>query len=91
MSDLQKEYSKYILSIGEASKIMKVHRDTLMRWEKKGILVPIRVGEKQERRYSNEQLDALIIEFMSHNNLSTKYNKYAQSCPQTIGETLKKH
>lgn len=81
------EYQKYTLTIKEASEIMKVHPDTLKRWEKKGLITPIRIGSLQERRYSNEQLANLIEKFMKPLHLSTDDDKY----PQTYAQKVRKN
>ena len=45
--------------IGEASKILGVHPQTLRKWDKEGRLKALRFGV--ERRYVKEELEELII------------------------------
>ena len=51
--------SKY-LSIKEVSEMFAVHPDTLRNWEKDGILVPLRVGKRQDRRYRPEDVEVIM-------------------------------
>lgn len=49
-----------LLSIGEVSKLFNIHPDTLRNWEKSGVLVPLRVGARQDRKYRKEDVQILI-------------------------------
>lgn len=49
-----------LLTLREAAQILKVHPNTLRLWDKKGILVAIRIGEKRARRYKKEDLEKFI-------------------------------
>jgi len=49
-----------LISLKEACRILKVHSNTLRNWDKKGILVAVRIGEKKIRRYKKEDLLAFI-------------------------------
>jgi type I restriction enzyme M protein len=49
-----------LLSISQASEIFGVHQDTLRNWEKKGTLVPLRIGDRQDRRYRPVDIEAII-------------------------------
>lgn len=40
-----------LLSLKQACDILKCHPNTLRQWDKKGILVAIRFGERKDRRY----------------------------------------
>jgi len=40
-----------LLKLKEAAEILNVHPNTLRLWDRKGILVAIRIGEKKIRRY----------------------------------------
>lgn len=48
-----------LFSIKQVSDIFGVHPDTLRNWEKEGILVPLRVGNRQDRRYRPEDIEAI--------------------------------
>lgn len=52
--------NKKLLKISEASELLNVHPNTLRKWDKKGILKPIRIGERGDRRYKLEDLERLI-------------------------------
>jgi len=47
---------KILLSISQASKILGVDKDTLRNWEKKGIITPLRVGPRQDRKFRSEDI-----------------------------------
>ena len=49
-----------LLSIGQVSEIFGIHHDTLRNWEKKGLLVPLRVGDRQDRRYRPADIETII-------------------------------
>ena len=40
-----------LIDITEAARILKVHRETLRRWDNSGKLKAIRVGSRQDRMY----------------------------------------
>jgi hypothetical protein len=42
----KKTSAKALLSIGEVSTIFGIHQDTLRNWDKKGILVPLKIGPR---------------------------------------------
>src|SRR3989338_7931587 len=48
-----------LLSITQVSDIFGVHPDALRNWEKDGILVPLRVGKRQDRKYRPEDIEAI--------------------------------
>ncbi|PJB19905.1 type I restriction-modification system subunit M [Candidatus Falkowbacteria bacterium CG_4_9_14_3_um_filter_36_9] len=48
-----------LLSISQVSEIFGVHQDTLRNWEKEGILVPLRVGKRKDRKYRPEDIEAI--------------------------------
>ena len=45
-----------LLSIGEVSSIFGIHQDTLRNWEKKGLITPLRVGPRKDRKYKPEDI-----------------------------------
>jgi len=49
-----------LITLREACRILKVHPNTLRQWDKKGILVAVRIGEKRIRRYKKEDLTRFI-------------------------------
>lgn len=51
-----------LLTLREACELLKVHPNTLRKWDKKGILKAIRFGERKDRRYRKEDLEELINE-----------------------------
>ncbi|MBU0597154.1 MerR family transcriptional regulator [Patescibacteria group bacterium] len=49
-----------LITLKEASEVLKVHPNTLRAWDKKGILVAVRFGERRIRRYKKEDIKRLI-------------------------------
>jgi len=49
-----------LLTLAEACQILKVHPNTLRKWDKKGILVAVRFGERRDRRYRKEDISKLF-------------------------------
>lgn len=49
-----------LITLKEACEILKVHPNTLRAWDKKGILVAIRIGEKRIRKYKKTDILKLI-------------------------------
>lgn len=45
-----------LLSLKEASEILKCHPNTLRAWDKKGILKAVRFGQRGDRKYRKEDL-----------------------------------
>ncbi|MFA6973489.1 MAG: type I restriction-modification system subunit M [Parcubacteria group bacterium] len=56
---MYKKPQKDLLSIGEVSKIFGVDKDTLRNWEKKGIISPLRVGPRKDRKYKQEDIEKI--------------------------------
>lgn len=49
-----------LLTLSEACQILKVHPNTLRKWDKKGILKAIRFGQRGDRRYKKEDILRLV-------------------------------
>ena len=49
-----------LLSLKEACNILKCHPNSLRQWDKKGILVAVRFGERKDRRYRKEDILRLL-------------------------------
>lgn len=49
-----------LLTLSEACQILKVHPNTLRKWDRKGILVAVRFGERKDRRYRKEDIMKLV-------------------------------
>jgi len=50
---------KSLLSISEVSSIFGIHQDTLRNWEKKGLITPLRVGPRKDRKYKPEDIERI--------------------------------
>lgn len=49
-----------LLTLREASELLKCHPNTLRKWDKKGILVAVRFGERRDRRYRKVDILRLL-------------------------------
>ena len=49
-----------LLTLQEACDILKCHPNTLRQWDRKGILVAVRFGERKDRRYRKEDILKLL-------------------------------
>jgi DNA-binding transcriptional MerR regulator len=49
-----------ILTLKEACDTLKCHPNTLRQWDKKGIFIAIRLGEREDRRYRKEDILKLL-------------------------------
>ena len=47
-------------SIKQAAKILNVNEDTLRNWEEKGLINPLRVGPRKDRKYTDEILSGAV-------------------------------
>lgn len=59
---MSQEPLQELLTLKQASELLKVHANTLRAWDKKGILKAVRIGERGLRRYKREDL----VKFMEH-------------------------
>lgn len=50
---------KALLSIGEVAKLFSIDKDTLRNWEKKGLITPLRVGPRKDRKYRPEDIEKI--------------------------------
>jgi len=49
-----------LLTMKETCEILKYHPNTLRQWDRKGILVAVRFGERKDRRYRKEDILKLL-------------------------------
>ena len=49
-----------LLTLKEAAQVLKVHPNTLRLWDKKGVLVAVRIGVKKVRRYKKDEIEKFI-------------------------------
>ncbi len=49
-----------LLTLEEASAILKCHPNTLRQWDNKGILVALRFGARMDRKYRKEDIMKLL-------------------------------
>lgn len=56
----KKDKMPELLTLQEASAILKCHPNTLRHWDNKKILVAVRFGERKDRRYRKEDILKLL-------------------------------
>lgn len=49
-----------MLTIGQVAEVFSIHPDTLRNWEKEGILVPLRLGARGDRKYRPQDIQAIV-------------------------------
>ena len=49
-----------LLTLQEACNTLKCHPNTLRQWDRKGILIAVRFGERKDRRYRKEDILKLL-------------------------------
>ncbi len=49
-----------LLTLKEASKMLKVHPNTMRQWDDKGILVALRFGARKDRKYRKNDIMKLL-------------------------------
>lgn len=57
---MEKRSLPELLTLSEAASILKVHPNTLRKWDRKGVLKAIRFGQRGDRRYKKEDLMRLV-------------------------------
>ena len=45
-----------VLTVGEASEILHVHRNTLRKWSDMGLIPSYRIGQRHDRRFAVEDV-----------------------------------
>jgi excisionase family DNA binding protein len=56
------EFDGGLLTLADASAILRVHRNTLRRWTKEGIVKSYRIGPRGDRRFKLEDIAVLLTE-----------------------------
>lgn len=51
-----------LITIAQAAKMLGVHKETLRRWDRKGILKAVKIGTRKDRRYRQSDLLKIINE-----------------------------
>jgi len=49
-----------LLTLKEVCEILRCHPNTLRQWDRRGILVAVRFGERKDRRYRKEDITNFI-------------------------------
>ena len=58
----QKAGISELLTLREVCDLLKVHANTLRNWDKNGMLVAVRIGERRVRRYRKEDIEKFLQE-----------------------------
>lgn len=57
---MKKNQVTELVTLSEVSAILKVHPNTLRKWDRKGILKAVRFGERGDRRYKKQDVLKLM-------------------------------
>lgn len=57
---MDNEQAETLVNIETAAKMLGVHKETLRRWDRRGILKAIKIGSRGDRRYKKEDLLKII-------------------------------
>ena len=49
-----------LYTLKQASELLSVHPQTLRQWDKKGMLVAVRIGQRRDRRYKKQVILDLV-------------------------------
>jgi DNA-binding transcriptional MerR regulator len=49
-----------LLSISQVAELFSIDKDTLRNWEKKGLISPLRVGPRKDRKYRPADLEKMM-------------------------------
>ena len=69
-----------ILSLQEAATILKVHPETLRRWDRTGKLPALKLGDRNDRKYKEED----VLNFIKTQTAESTYKDY-QILPRGYG------
>lgn len=61
-------------SIKQTASILGVHEDTLRNWEDEGLIKPLRVGKRQDRKYTKEIINKIVEKGLAHPIMSLDKN-----------------
>ena len=65
-----------LLSLKYVCKRLQLHPNTLRLWEKKGLLVPVRIGLRGDRRYRKTDIERLLTP-KKFNQQNTEFEQQA--------------
>jgi excisionase family DNA binding protein len=51
-----------LVTLEQAAKLLKLHRETLRRWDRQGKLKAVKVGSRGDRRYRKEDIEKILLE-----------------------------
>ena len=54
------------LSIKETAQLLGINEDTLRNWEDQGLIKPLRVGKRQDRKYTQKIINDMIEKGLAH-------------------------
>lgn len=49
-----------LLTLDQTAKVLNVHKNTLRKWDKKGLLKAVRFGERKDRRFKKTDVIRLL-------------------------------
>ena len=64
-----------MLTVGEVSKILHVHSNTLRRWSDQGLIKSYRISSRGDRRFKQEDVRSFLVELNQNGSLNIKANE----------------
>ena len=50
-----------LMTVGEVSRVLHVHTNTVRRWSDRGILRPYRIGNRGDRRFAADDISQFLV------------------------------
>lgn len=58
---MKKDKTSELVTLAQAADILKVHPNTLRKWDRRGFLKAVRFGQRGDRRYRKMDLESFIL------------------------------
>lgn len=49
-----------LINLSQAAELLGVHKETLRRWDRKGVLKAVKIGPRKDRRYKKSDIQKFI-------------------------------
>jgi len=55
-----------LLTVREVARLLHVHENTVRRWSNKGIMPSLRIGQRGDRRFREDDIARFVSELLAH-------------------------